>query len=255
MERLRGEARLCKWVASSIRPELHRQLCEEPSRRWPEAAAFHYMWTPVEDFVLEEWVSFTQATFAVRHLSLHFDGIRVDKFSINDKEKFCRDSADHIFAKTGYRVHIVEKVHRTFFEAMQSGVSTESSSSPPPEVSGEGDCIPCALWHLIPDARDDIIAQCKSKTAANTLAGLRGSRAYKDWNSVHGWTLVPRIGLHIDRDASFLIHAGGRGPYYAWGVCGGAGGVTHMDRGHAHNIAYHPSMPTHGNADLSHIAT
>lgn len=217
MERLRGEARLCRWVASSIRPELHRQLCEEPSRRWPEAAAFHYMWTPVEDFVLEEWVSFTQATFAVRHLSLHFDGIRVDKFSINDKEKFCRDSADHIFAKTGYRVHIVEKVHRTFFEAMQSGVSTESSSSPPPEVSGEGDCIPCALWHLIPDARDDIIAQSKSKTAANTLAGLRGSRAYKDWNSVHRWTLVPRMGLHIDRDASFLIHAGGRGPYYAWG--------------------------------------
>eukprot|EP00972_Heterocapsa_arctica_P041811 6164486-Heterocapsa_arctica.AAC.1 len=73
---LSDEGRLLRWLAVTLRPDLFKRLCAlEKTTSWPEAAAFFYLWTPVEDYVLEALTDFVRHE-PVEHMSLHFDGFR-----------------------------------------------------------------------------------------------------------------------------------------------------------------------------------
>ena len=48
------------------------------SKDFPDASTFTYMWTAVEDYLLEACIGY-MAKLRPSHLSLHFDGLRVSK--------------------------------------------------------------------------------------------------------------------------------------------------------------------------------
>ena len=63
-----------------------------------------------------------------RHLSLHFDGIRVDADRISadgSVEEFCSKSENAIYMNTNFDVTIVQKHHMTFIEHIRQCKSSE----------------------------------------------------------------------------------------------------------------------------------
>ena len=64
--------------------------------RFPEATTFHYMWTAVEDNILEAWVSYLRRQ-DYQHISLHYDGVRIDNRGA-DVQEICTSSAAAIEA-------------------------------------------------------------------------------------------------------------------------------------------------------------
>ena len=65
------------------------------------------------------WIDFT-LRYTFSHVSLHVDGIRVNKDTLSHQwqsvNEFNKSAAMHIAKHTGLIVHIVEKVHASFFD-------------------------------------------------------------------------------------------------------------------------------------------
>ena len=141
---LRSEGRALRWVATSVLPELHDTMVADSGRKWPEATVFHHMWTMVEDACVEAWIEFARK-LSPSHLSLHFDGIRIDSASVPDRDAFAKESARHIQRSIGVEVVIVEKVHRTFLELLRPA---DASLVPTHGTALEANCLPVALPHL-----------------------------------------------------------------------------------------------------------
>ena len=74
---LKRESRLLRWIAATLDPTFHTFLLQEGEKDWPEATLLFYLWTPAEDWVLEEMFKFAEQYRPYR-LSLHFDAIKID---------------------------------------------------------------------------------------------------------------------------------------------------------------------------------
>ena len=76
--KLRSEGRLLRWVRATLDRSFFKELIETLEQDWPEAVSFFYHWTRVE-----AWIAHTMSDLALRkgpdHLSLHYDGMMVDK--------------------------------------------------------------------------------------------------------------------------------------------------------------------------------
>jgi hypothetical protein len=59
--------------------------------RFPEATTFHYLYTILEDRVLEAWLDHIKQ-YDFEHVSLHFDGVRIRMADGSDIGAFCRAS-------------------------------------------------------------------------------------------------------------------------------------------------------------------
>jgi hypothetical protein len=105
-------------------------------------------------------------------------------------------------------VKICEKVHRTLLE-MVTHISTRSSSVANVDqcLLLDGNCIPCALYHLVsvPPAK---LAEIKDpKSQPSVAAASRRARSYSA--TAAGWKveLEPLLGLHIEKPGMYLVHA------------------------------------------------
>jgi hypothetical protein len=63
--------------------------------RWPEQSAVYFFWTAAEDYVLSSWIEFA-LRHDPRHLSLHYDGIRVSLPSGVTAADFASRCSEHI---------------------------------------------------------------------------------------------------------------------------------------------------------------
>ena len=90
------------------------------------------------------------------HVSLHYDGIRVSDALDCSIEVFCQKCSDTIKRLTGFRVRILQKVHRSLLE---NSAYHSSDTTVLPDVNPclllDGNCIPCAMHHLVglPEAK------------------------------------------------------------------------------------------------------
>jgi len=121
MHRVARLSRLLRWVAWSQMPEEYRDVAGS-DKDWPEATTFAIWWQGAEDYVLRAWVD-RLMTFKPTHLSLHYDGVRVDLECINRSNmsvsEFCQECSRHIAAVTGFSVRIVPKEHRRLLELLR----------------------------------------------------------------------------------------------------------------------------------------
>jgi hypothetical protein len=111
-------------VSASL--ENFKVLVGDAQCEWPEASAFSHLWMGVEDFISEKWADFCMQQ-GPDHLSLHYDGIRIDKGTIqnhaarasrsaeegstpaNPLDMYIGECVRYIRDQAGYDVRIQEK--------------------------------------------------------------------------------------------------------------------------------------------------
>lgn len=134
-----------RWLSCEIAADVYELCKDDPERHFPEASTFTFVWNAVEDCILSAWIKFLQQ-YRLTHLSLHFDGLRVQGGIPGDIEKLCKDCADCIDRETGFRVAIRPKFHKYFVECLRDS-STHQEDIPDIEdvYLARGNCIALAL--------------------------------------------------------------------------------------------------------------
>ncbi len=163
----------------------------------------------------------------VRHLSLHFDGVRVDEDRVRAShgtiEEFSKEAARHIAEQTGIVVTIEAKTHRSLQEVMQTECTWGDE-----QLVGDIDnltdllkdcnCIPLALWYSGDSQfRSRVCAVFLASGGANTSALSLGGRTYKQCcgmvNEDGGThlTMTPYLGFDPRQAGNYLLHSENRG--------------------------------------------
>lgn len=198
-----------RWLASSIFSEEFDSLSKDTDKRHPDATIFFYMWTTVEDWIVASWVSRLQ-TFSPEHLSLHFDGVRLDSDSMMkaraDQRQFLDDCEGHIYKETGFKVTIVEKKPLTLLQLVEASASRARTLDVASDLLAPSNSICCACWHLLHDRQQEVQERLSASCPANSYAEERGVRTYKQCAGMLGLTLVPIYGLPPLQDGKFLLH-------------------------------------------------
>lgn len=199
-------ARYMRWVACSLLPDVYQTCCTHEQRSYPEASTFFFMWSAIEDFILSAWLEAT-TQYTIRHLSLHYDGIRLDADLPDGADAYCRAVQDRIYEQTGFRVTIREKVHRTFLEFVAAkAISSRSVADLDPVFEQPGNCIPCALSHLMPNAAGLLDHFKDAKDICNVVASNRRVRTYNEVQRLSGTIMHPSYGFHMHTEGLYLIH-------------------------------------------------
>ena len=142
------------------------------------------------------------------HVSLHYDGIRVSDALDCSIEVFCQKCSDTIKQLTGFQVTILQKVHRTLLETVAHR-SRDTTVLPDvhPCLLLDGNCIPCALHHLVGLPEAKLAEIVDPRTQSSIVATTRRARSYADTFS--GWKveLVPLMGMQIEQPGLYLLHS------------------------------------------------
>lgn len=210
LQNLQRAALYCKWVAVAGLPEEYKTLLEDKAKTNPEGSILSYLYTACEDLVLTQWTSFLMDSVKPRHISLHYDGVRVSEVEGMSVEQICRQSEAHIKQATGFEVHIREKKHMLVLEALRSRAA---SQDPPRYPSGHvlcqaGNCIPhgFACLQVIGDNATELLLDDSSR--CNVYMKQRGSRTYRQCAELFAHELDPAI-LKVEEtlpDGKFLLH-------------------------------------------------
>ena len=211
---LSAEARLLRWWACTVVPEMHHTAIKEIKKHpWPENTAFHYVWTTVENQCLVSFVNFVKQK-PFKHLSLHFDGLMVDSVRCQQDDDFGKEASASIHNDVGISVSLVQKTNQTLFQKLKAArpqvSSVQDSSGALEYLMDAGLSVPLALAHITGD-----------------YEGMRGvhqttpeprMRTYREWfNSASQFqpegegTWLPRWGLQIPSSGPFLVHSESNG--------------------------------------------
>ena len=211
-QRLRSVSRegcYLRWVAWSAQESLHQYF---DKRDWPEATAYHYFWTGAEDYVLDAWSEFVLQQ-PTRHLSLHFDGLRVDADRVYQSADFKAESEAFIRERTGYTVRLVQKMHCGFWDIARKASAQVLGVNTPDALRPSRHAIPAALYHLCPLFADATLDDVERESQA------RGNVcAYRDWHGRNGLWLVPEKGLGDLNPGQYLVHGESHARPYCIGM-------------------------------------
>ena len=107
-----------RWVACNLLHADYMSLVDNKQKTFPSSTILSLLWTSVEDRILQSWTDHVLTrTTKPKHLSLHFDGIRISADHVGvQQEEFIRDCEKAINKRTGFVVKIVPKKHQNFIE-------------------------------------------------------------------------------------------------------------------------------------------
>jgi hypothetical protein len=214
--RLQRAGRMFRWIACSLQPEVYTEAIQ--TKGYAEASCFAYLWNAVEDHILSNWVAFILEK-DVKHLSLHFDGVRVDKERCGGDsgvQQFLRACEDHIEKSTGYHVELAVKKHvcfRTILMGLCNGVSANMSEL----LKSQGNCIYAALFYLDCGV-DDITALVSRPHPSNVTSKKNGFRSYREVCRDLGIVLSPSLALNFEAAKKYLLHLEGDGNPHCVGI-------------------------------------
>ena len=149
--------------------------------------------------MLRAWLAWIREQGKPSHLSLHFDGVRLDRAFVataaTSTEDFCARASDAIFAAVWYRVSIVEKTHHCLLQGLrlQSGLRTARAS--PSLLLEAGNCILLALHHLQDELEVDILSTLRRNREWMETGADAQRRTYRQcftntgvaWQASPGW--------------------------------------------------------------------
>ena len=201
-----------RWVAMNLLYDDYMSLKENKDKTFPSASIMSLMWQSVEDMIVQAWAEHVIA-LKPKHISLHFDGIRVSKEVASNVESHIEECQEVIKEKTGFTVSIVRKTHGTFRELVaERGTPCAAGKNIPQQLLMAGNCIPCSLWHCFQTSRTAIAASIQDPTQnGNEEAKNLGYRSYRSVAATNGIELVGCIGLPPESVKSFLLHYEGNG--------------------------------------------
>ena len=218
LKRLQKAARYMRWFACSVAPDVYSLVGDDPSRDFPTATTFTYVWNAVEDCILSAIIKYMKQ-YDPTHLSLHYDGVRVAGGLPRDIEVLCKNCSERVFEDTGFRIELKEKKHWDFMGLVQRlATSINDSDECPAVFTQRGNCIPGALrsvlgqneaaeQHLRDDASED-----------NLRARERGHRAYGQCATMFGVQLSGSLGFCAKSPGKYLLHTEPSGRPHAVGL-------------------------------------
>ena len=216
-------ARFLRWWACSLAPHIHevtRGRHGEDPKKWPESSTLAYVWQGLEDHILDAMVQYVEQK-PTQHVSLHFDGLRVDRARVTldleegvssmrdgcagaDEVAMCARMATFVKQATGYDVLIVAKSHFYLLEHLEGVPREPVDPTPHCRLLDAGNSIPLALTLLT--GKDDPAAQYTSELVHPSQPEAPLSRAYRDVGLVFRVTLVPTVDRSRLRVGRWLLH-------------------------------------------------
>ena len=219
--KLQRVSRVLRWLACSALPDVYERFCGEVGQGigekkegWPEGQTFAIFYQRAEDYVLRQWQAWLLEK-PVKHLSLHFDGVRINKDAVPDNcasvADFAAEASAHIAAETGFVVKIREKTHATIAEALASrGVWRPAAA--PSDLLKPGNSILLALWRCGNERLSASVAsEAGASSVENNAAGAQKGRCYSECCQRHGVTMAPRVGFDVSEEGHYLLHLDGDG--------------------------------------------
>ena len=224
-----------RWVACNLLHADYMSLADQKQKTFPSSTILSLMWTSVEDRILQSWTDHILShTNKPKHLSLHVDGVRISAEHVGAlQEEFIRECGNAIQKRTGFLVKIVPKKHFSFMDLVKTRSTRANALTNVPDILFQpGNCIPCALWHVVPLSRPAIIAAV-SNTSLPKNVDAKSAR-YRDYRSVASMCSVDLnscLGMPGSHVKSFLMHYEGHGlPHsIAVRVDASGSGVTVID--------------------------
>ncbi|OLQ04697.1 hypothetical protein AK812_SmicGene12194 [Symbiodinium microadriaticum] len=218
-----------RWVACNLLHADYMSLADNKQKTFPSSTILSLLWTSVEDRILQSWTDHVLTrTTKPKHLSLHFDGIRISADHVGvQQEEFIRDCENAIHKRTGFVVKIVPKKHQNFIQMLKTrGTHANALTNVPDILLMQGNCIPCALWHVVPLSRPAVVAAMSNTSSAkNVDAKSAGYRDYRSVASMCGVDLIGCLGLPGTHVKSFMLHYEGNGVPHSVAVRVDASGV------------------------------
>ena len=224
VQKLRDLARFLRWLSTSMMEKEFEVMREQPQRdkMWPEASCASTFYFAVEDHIATAMIKAVLAK-QTQHLSLHYDGIRVDKARIEheggDANHMCRMLEDAIKKDTGYEVKLCVKQHMTFLQQLEVSENVAKSvviESADDLLLKHGNCIPRGITAALG------IGEVKSKliqaSQGPTYHVPGGVQSYREVAALVGCTLSPFVhlgdvgqhcvGLLVAADGTVHVHHG-----------------------------------------------
>lgn len=203
---------LLRWLAIDCLPREFEHLTEQKDK-WAESAILAVFWQRAEDFILQAWGEWIVQQ-PIAHLSLHFDGVRIDRSCLEQLgtsvADFNKQAEDAIAVATGFSVCIVEKLHQTFAQLLRQH---EHADCLLPEAARDlitrGNCIPLAVWHLLTDKRNAVVDLVTERSATNAAATTSGLRSYRACFRDLALQRLPHVGFNPTGSGHYLLHSAG----------------------------------------------
>eukprot|EP00435_Cladocopium_sp_Y103_P008302 s3962_g2.t1 len=201
-----------RWLACSLLQADYGELEKRSDKPFPGATTFFYLWAAVEDYVLASWCDKIQVLHP-KHLSLHFDGVRVNADIAPDMDVFLRDCECHIQKSTGFNVSIRVKTHAHFLELLSKTIIASAIADLPADLERRPNCILCSLWHLCSQAdKEEILSMVgDGDSSQNAYADERRHRTYKQCFEVLGFHAEPLARWSHLESGRYLIHSENNG--------------------------------------------
>ena len=205
----------CKWVAVSGMPAEYKEFLGASNKPNPEGSILSSLYTACEDFVITHWTSFLLEFIGPKHVSLHYDGVRISHMDSMSVETICRKSEAYIQRKTGFDVRIREKLHSLVLQSLKANASTGAPLfAEGHNLRKPGNCIPHALACLEAPAEDAAKTLADWTDQRNVYMEQRGSRTYKQCSDIFACDLEAAIVKDVTTIPSgkYLLHCenGGR---------------------------------------------
>ncbi|CAE7290966.1 hypothetical protein AK812_SmicGene43577 [Symbiodinium microadriaticum] len=169
-----------RWVACNLLHNDYMSLAENKQKTFPSSTILSLLWTSIEDRILQSWAQHVLShSSKPKHLSLHFDGIRISADHIGSShDEFIKECENAIKMKTGFMAKIVPKKHSNFFDLVNALTNVSDLLHQP------GNCIPCAFWHVVPLARPTVVAAMSDASSAKNLEAKNTRyRDYRKWRA------------------------------------------------------------------------
>ena len=185
-----------RWAAVSLlRSEFELFAAEGSGKRNPESSCLFHLYAACEDFVLSAWTEFLVSTYKPRHLSLHFDGVRISPVEGISVEEICHKSEEHIAKKCGFHVAIREKHHHCVLQLLkQNATKVDEPLFEESDILREaGNCIPHALACLKAIGASKFRLLTQKGEPNNVYMQQRGCRTYRQCSEMFGCKLHATI--------------------------------------------------------------
>ena len=210
MQKFQKASIYLKWLACSLLPKVYEQVSAMEKKSNPEASTLFYLYAAVEDYVLDAWGQDLMRR-RPKHVSLHFDGIRVGGLDPEvSAQVLCDEAASAILKTTGFTVTIVEK-RQLFFKELCASPVERVEEQIDAELLKRGNCIPLAMARLLPAKKDQILKALTAANHKNAEAEQSGSRCYNFLLKEMSIWAAPRLGLDTQKPGNFLLHMEDKG--------------------------------------------
>ena len=219
----------CRWLAISCFPDEHARFQQpETKKKNPDSSILSYFYHALEDVVLSAAADYLLGQNP-KHLSLHYDGVRVSPAESGTTEEVCNKLQEHVKQTTGFDVVVREKVHRTVLQIILEEATSKRVSvlSPNSVLRGTGNCIPAAVSLLLErtsDVEQAVVADSQGQGAESRAPTRPSTRSYRECEKLLGVNLIPHLPENDStsmqlQPGNFLLHMENGGTPHCVGLC------------------------------------